>query len=72
MVKTATPPEIVSRPLSESGVRSRYGITVVSVKRPGRGVTHATPDTIVHEGDVLIVSGRITDVETFAGRVERR
>ena len=43
MVKTAPPPEILGRPLSDSGVRSRYDITVVGVKRPGRGVTHATP-----------------------------
>ena len=43
MVKTAPPPEILGRPLSDSGVRSQYDITVVGVKRPGRGVTHATP-----------------------------
>jgi predicted dehydrogenase len=38
--------------------------------RPGRHPRH--PRHVVHEGDVLIVSGQITDVETFAGRVERR
>src|SRR5688500_7284807 len=45
-----------------------------------RAVADEEPETVdvvaevhvVHKGDVLIVSGRITDVETFAGRVERR
>lgn len=66
MVKTIAPGEILDRPLSASGVRARHGITVVAVKRPGEEFTYATPDTVVHRGDVLIVSGRINQVEAFA------
>ncbi len=66
MVKTAAPREILDRPLSASGVRTRHGITVVAVKRPGQEFTYATPDTVVHRDDVLIVSGRINEVEAFA------
>ena len=66
MVKTAAPAEILDRPLSASGVRARHGITVVAVKRPGEEFTYATPDTVVHRGDVLIISGRINQVEAFA------
>ncbi|MGH3984531.1 MAG: potassium channel family protein [Pseudonocardiaceae bacterium] len=66
MVKTIAPGEILDRPLSASGVRARHGITVVAVKRPGEEFTYATPDTVVHRGDVLIVSGRINLVEAFA------
>lgn len=66
MVKTAAPREILDRPLSASGVRARYGITVVAVKRRDEEFTYATPDTIVHRDDVLIVSGRINQVEAFA------
>ncbi|HEX8760971.1 MAG TPA: TrkA family potassium uptake protein [Pseudonocardiaceae bacterium] len=66
MVKTAAPREILDRPLSASGVRARHGITVVAVKRPGEEFTYATPDTVLHSGDVLIVSGRINQVEAFA------
>ena len=65
MVKTP-PREILDRPLSASGVRARHGITVVAVKRPGEEFTYATPDTVLHSGDVLIVSGRINQVEAFA------
>ncbi len=66
MVKTAAPREILDCPLSASGVRTRHGITVVAVKRPGEDFTYATPDTVVHRDDVLIVSGRINQVEAFA------
>ncbi len=66
MVKTAAPREILDRPLSASGVRARHGITVVAVKCSGEEFTYATPDTVVHRGDVVIISGRINDVEAFA------
>lgn len=68
MVKTVAPHDIVGRSLSESGVRQKFRITVVGVKRRGEEFTYATQDTVVRSGDVLIVSGRIDDVETFANR----
>ncbi len=68
MVKTAPPRDILGRPLSETGVRARDHITVVGVKRPGESFTYATQDTVVHPGDLIIVSGRINDVEAFADR----
>jgi trk system potassium uptake protein TrkA len=69
MVKTAAPREILDRPLSVSKVRARHGITVVAIKRPGEEFTYATPDTVVHRSDVVIVSGRINDVEAFANLI---
>lgn len=69
MVKTVAPEDSVGMPLRDSTLRTRHGITVVGVKRPGEDFTHATPDTVLHRGDVLIVSGRIEEVESFANRV---
>lgn len=68
MIKTVAPKEIVGTPLSQTGVRSRHGITVVGVKRPDQPFTYATQDTVVHPGDLVIVSGRIDAVESFADR----
>ena len=56
------------RPLSETGVRTRDRITVVGVKRPGEEFTYATEKTVVQADDLLIVSGKINDVEAFADR----
>jgi trk system potassium uptake protein TrkA len=41
---------------------------VVGVKRPGEDFTYATQETVVQPGDLLIVSGKIDDVEAFADR----
>ncbi|MHA6630626.1 potassium channel family protein [Pseudonocardia sichuanensis] len=68
MVKTLAPQGIVGRSLSESRLRQAFGITVVGVKRRGEEFTYATQDTVVRAGDVLIVSGRIDEVEAFANR----
>jgi trk system potassium uptake protein TrkA len=66
MIKTVAPSDIVGKPLSETGVRGRHGITVVGVKRPGQPFTYASHDTVLQRGDLVIVSGRIDDVESFA------
>lgn len=66
MVKTSPPAEALGVPLGRSALRSKYGITVVSVKRPGEGFTYATAETVVHPGDLLIVAGRSANTERFA------
>jgi trk system potassium uptake protein len=68
MIKTCPPSDIVGRPLSETGVRRRHRITVVGVKHPGGEFTYATENTVLHAQDMLIVSGKIDDVEAFADR----
>jgi trk system potassium uptake protein TrkA len=66
IVKTAAPTEAFGRALGDSGLRSRYGVTVVGVKRPGEDFTYATAQTVVERGDLLIVSGKTEQVERFA------
>ncbi|WP_329377031.1 TrkA family potassium uptake protein [Streptomyces sp. NBC_01351] len=65
LVKTITPNAITGVPLGQSAVRTKYGITVVGIKRPGNDFTHATAETVVEKGDVIIVTGKTTAVETF-------
>jgi trk system potassium uptake protein len=66
IVKTTPPERIVDIPLSESRVRSQFGITIVGIKRTGEDFTHATPETVVHPGDLIIASGPRTEVERFS------
>ncbi|MCP3757233.1 TrkA family potassium uptake protein [Streptomyces sp. TBY4] len=65
LVKTVAPATITGVPLGESGVRSRYGITVVGIKRPGQDFTYATAETVVERGDVIVVTGKTRAVESF-------
>ena len=66
IVKTSPPELIWDKPLGESRPRSRFGVTIVGVKRAGEDFTHATPDTVVRPDDVVIVSGDRVKVERFS------
>lgn len=66
IAKTGTPSEAEGATLETSGLRTKYGITVVGIKRPGTDFTYARPETMVERGDLLIVAGPTTRVEKFA------
>ncbi|MGB3739677.1 MAG: TrkA family potassium uptake protein [Pontixanthobacter sp.] len=52
--------------LGESGIRTKHHVTVVGVKRLNEDFVYAEADTMVHEGDLIIVSGASDRVEKFA------
>jgi trk system potassium uptake protein len=66
IARTKSPQEALGKTLGESALRSRYGITVVGVKRRGQDFTYARPETEVRPGDELIVSGPTGKVERFS------
>jgi trk/ktr system potassium uptake protein len=66
LVKTKPTKDIVGLPLGETRLRSRYGVTVVSVKTRGEPFTYATADTTLTNADTIIVAGKINDLERFA------
>ncbi|MEX2441198.1 MAG: TrkA family potassium uptake protein [Pontimonas sp.] len=66
LVKMYPPKPIRGKTLTDSGVRSKYHITVVGVKSPGKPFTYATENTEVTNRDLIIVSGSNEDIERFA------
>lgn len=70
MVKTKPPHDLVGIPLNESRLRTKYGVTVVSVKKETDGsdaaFTYATPETVLMYGDLILVVGPIKNIERFA------
>ena len=66
LVKMYPPKPIRGLSLVDSGVRSKYNITVVGVKSPGKPFTYATEQTVVSNHDLIIVSGTNEDIERFA------
>jgi trk system potassium uptake protein TrkA len=66
MVETHAPRETHGRTLAELELRARYGVTVVCVKPGDQGFTYATADTVLEEGDVLVVAGPSKECEAFA------
>jgi trk system potassium uptake protein TrkA len=71
IAKIHAPSATFGRSLAESGVREKFGVTVVGIKRPGEDFQHARPDSRVQTGDLLIVSGATDRVEKFAGSAGR-
>jgi trk system potassium uptake protein len=66
LIETTTPRELTGETLKDAGLRSRYGVTVVAVKTPEGGFTYATPETVVRDGDLMVVAGRREKAEAFA------
>lgn len=65
LVKTRPPREFVGVPLAHSGLRRKYGVTVVCVKGQHDEFTYAAADTVLGYGDVIIIAGRVEEVERF-------
>lgn len=66
MATTQPPQRLVGIPLGESRLRSKDGVTVVSI-RPEHGstYTYAEAGTVLSYGDRIVVAGRPDDVERF-------
>ena len=70
------PASLADRPLRESGIGSKTGLSVVALKREGVLVTQLTVETILHSGAELIMLGSLEQrrafAETFEGGGSRR
>lgn len=66
VIKIRPPRDLVGVALRDTRVRSRHGVTVVSVKSGDNPFTYATADTVLGYGDQILVAGPLDDVERFA------
>jgi trk system potassium uptake protein TrkA len=69
IAKTRSPRETHGKPLSQSAVRTRHGVTVVGIKRRHQDFIYAKAETVVQPGDLFIVAGPTRAIERFAARV---
>ena len=56
---------MIGQTLQESQARRRFGVTVVSIKPVNESFTYATADTVIGEGDVLLVAADTKAAEKF-------
>ena len=66
MVKTALNPEYEGTRLGDSGIRRKFGVTVSSVKHRDGAWQPATEDTVLTEGDIILVTGPTRKAERFS------
>jgi trk system potassium uptake protein TrkA len=65
MAKTEVPESFDGKTLSEMKFRSNHGVTVVATRKQGESYLPSFPETVLQSGDVMIVSGRTSQVEDF-------
>ncbi len=66
MIRTSPPAVVRDRPLGVVGLREKFGVTVVAVKRPGGSWGHTTAQTVLYEEDQIIVQGAKSKAERFS------
>ena len=66
IVKMYPPKPVRGASLAASNIRTKYGVTVVGVKSPGGAFKEATPETVISNHDLIIVSGDSRTIEKFA------
>ncbi|NYF09164.1 trk system potassium uptake protein TrkA [Leifsonia sp. AK011] len=66
LIKMAPPPSTIGKNLTDAGVRTKFGVTVVAVRRLGGRWNYATADTMIEEGDTLLVAGSTSKAEAFS------
>ncbi|WP_435868634.1 potassium channel family protein [Arthrobacter burdickii] len=69
MVKTRPPREYWNRELGTTGLREKYGVTVVAVKRKGGEWDYTTMQTTLYDDDEIIVAGPTAKAEFFSSQV---
>ncbi len=66
LVKMAPPGGIVGMTLTESGVRSKHGVTVIAIKTAKGRWGYTTAETVPTETDTILVTGSTRKAEAFS------
>ncbi|AOX67799.1 potassium transporter [Curtobacterium sp. MCBA15_013] len=66
VVKMFPPASVRGKDLATTVIRTRFGLTVLGIKTPGEAFVPATPESVIGQNDVIIVSGTESALERFA------
>jgi len=66
IVKSAPPSRLHGIPLGQTGLRKEFGVTVAAYKQPGGEWHNADADTVLSEGDTILIVGPTRKAEGFA------
>ena len=61
--------EITNKPIAETNIRNKFGVTVIGIKRNGELNTQIGPETTPKQGDVIFVFGKPEDLEQFYDKI---
>ncbi len=65
LVKAKPPARFTGAPLGELGIRTKYGVTITAVHKPGQPWAYTTAETVLEPDDVILITGSTTKAEAF-------
>lgn len=71
IARTTAPRWVWDKTLEQAGLRRKFGVTVVGVKRHREDFTYARPETLVEPDHELVVCGPTDKVELFSAEAAR-
>jgi len=66
LVKTTPNSVVIGKPLGETQLRSKHGVTITAYKRPGQAWNYTTAETVIQAGDTILVAGATRRAEVFS------
>jgi len=66
VVKTTPPKDVLGTPLGETKVRATHGVTITAFERAGVGWSYTTLETVLEQGDIILIAGQPDRVEAFS------
>jgi trk system potassium uptake protein TrkA len=66
VVKSSPPARLFGTPLGKTGLRKEFGVTIAAFKKPGAEWTNADADTVLEQGDMILIVGPTRKAEGFA------
>lgn len=66
LVTAAANQTVSGVPLGEARIRSKYGVTITAVKKPGAHWSYTTADTVIDAGDLMLIAGQTQKAEAFS------
>lgn len=65
LVEMEAPQRFQNQPLGETGIRAKYGVTIVSIKPPGGEFQHADQSTVLLPGELILIAGTPASLDKF-------
>jgi trk system potassium uptake protein TrkA len=66
IVKSSPPARLHGTPLGQTGLRKEFGVTIAAYKKPGQEWHNADAETVLSDGDTILIVGPTRKAEGFA------
>jgi CPA2 family monovalent cation:H+ antiporter-2 len=54
-----------NKSISESNIRKKTGVSIISITKNGESITNPSPETVIENGDIIAVIGQKDQIESF-------